>query len=252
MMNTFALPTICMAVAPIRCTMAIPHKLRNAAQNMLRISTGTSNASAPTCSYGVPMTTRQVADTPLPKARGGADRPAGSKAARVKRISAAAGDWKSNNCSGVSTGSSAPPGDLALLRPRTERWMATFFSERRNMAIKESAMPDHGCSRASVVAASTPPRIAKMPPAITRATAIHACEPKDSPSMAETRMVMAGVMLPSTALRPGSMRPKDMLFAMVANVCASTTGATLRQKRPTKRRLQNRTPGTATDASDES
>mmetsp|Transcript_88750 Transcript_88750/g.248329 ORF Transcript_88750/g.248329 Transcript_88750/m.248329 type:complete len:284 (-) Transcript_88750:329-1180(-) len=254
MMKTLALPTICMAVAPIRCTMEMPHKFSDPAQNMFSTSTGTSQGLAPPATGSAPTAAPHVAAAPSRRARRGTARPTGSREARTMSTVAAAGAWKSRSCSGVSTGSSSStPLSAAFaartpLRPRTLRWMATFLRERKHIAPRDIAMPRNGRSAPSTEAASTPPRIARMPPQTTRATATQACAARRSPNAAERTMVMAGVMLPSTALRPGSMRPREMLLPTVAMVCASTTGRTRRAKRPTKRRLRNGTPGDVGDA----
>mmetsp|Transcript_68887 Transcript_68887/g.199856 ORF Transcript_68887/g.199856 Transcript_68887/m.199856 type:complete len:291 (-) Transcript_68887:331-1203(-) len=250
-MKTLAFPTICMAVAPIRWTTEMPQRFNAAAQKQFRANIGNNMGCASTsASAATPKIDCQNATAPKRKPSIGARRPWGSRTASTKSATAPEGVCNKSNCAGESTGSSSTATFRAAragARPETLRWMTTFFSDRNTIAASDSQMPHHGCSMASFSAASMPPRMERIPPKTTSATASHRCKPKCSPKSTASAPVMAGVMLPNTTLRPGSISPKDMLFATMETVWASTMGSTRRLKKPTKRQLRNGIPDSVSE-----
>mmetsp|Transcript_36909 Transcript_36909/g.60839 ORF Transcript_36909/g.60839 Transcript_36909/m.60839 type:complete len:147 (-) Transcript_36909:135-575(-) len=83
-----------------------------------------------------------------------------------------------------------------------------------------------------------PPFRAKTPPMQDSKIAAHAVRECFAPNTADSTPVHAGVMLPSTAFRPGSNMPSEALFVTTLTAATMETGTMRRAQKRTKRELQ--------------
>mmetsp|Transcript_15606 Transcript_15606/g.43126 ORF Transcript_15606/g.43126 Transcript_15606/m.43126 type:complete len:230 (+) Transcript_15606:445-1134(+) len=224
-MKMLHFPTICIAVAPICCTTQRPTTLSApAARTFVATPSSSKGCSAGVTAAGACAWRPMAASDPRHRAAQGAESPAGSKAARRSNAKVIAGVWSRSSCIGARTGSatSSRPRPSA----RTPRSMTTVFSARKSIAPKLSATPRALCGAMDDAAAASPPWTVMHPPMMARPMASQARLGRRAPRRAERTPVHAGVMLPSTAFRPGSIRPSEALFAATETEIAKTTGIT--------------------------
>mmetsp|Transcript_24331 Transcript_24331/g.69092 ORF Transcript_24331/g.69092 Transcript_24331/m.69092 type:complete len:243 (+) Transcript_24331:297-1025(+) len=223
------LPTICIAVAPSRCSTNIPTAFKHPAASTF--------ASTPRCR------SQPCSLPPLSSAAAGARSPAGSRVASTRSVAAMQGVCKTISCPGRNAGSRGltsaftSSSSFAPAFPRFD-WMlrssTTVLRDRSNIEHTEKPMPsqcldvDAPEARMASPAAWRPPRRARQPPSMASNTASQPTRLCRAPKSQASTAVQAGVSWPSTALSPGSMIPSEALFSATDPEMVSTTGSTRR------------------------
>mmetsp|Transcript_87839 Transcript_87839/g.253337 ORF Transcript_87839/g.253337 Transcript_87839/m.253337 type:complete len:261 (-) Transcript_87839:348-1130(-) len=253
-MKMLHLPTICIAVAPSCCTMTRPMTLRTPAQSMFSNNAAINIRGSREPSPSTEATPNAAATRHRQSSSKGGRNPPPPASMMTVNARSTPGVCQSRSCIGERMMSSRLPGEADRISVRSagtvqsRAWprssslgaggaegalrrtalsTTTVFKARKNMAAKDSAKPRIAPESAFVTAAPAackPPSIVQQPPRIVSPTAVQARRLRRAPKHVAKIPVKAGVMLPRTAFRPGSMRPRDALFAATEIAMVNDTG----------------------------